>query len=40
MAQDFRCYPQQYEVNMRQLTADDDEELSGVNILKAAMNNG
>ncbi len=40
MAQDFRRYPQQYEVNLRQLTADDDEELSGVNILKAAMNNG
>lgn len=37
MAEDFKRYPQQYEVNMKQLEADDDEELSGAELLKAAM---
>lgn len=37
MAKDFKRYPQQYEVNMRQLEADNDEELSGAGLLKAAM---
>ena len=37
MAEDFKRYPQQYEVNMRQLEADNDEGLSGASLLKAAM---
>jgi tRNA/rRNA methyltransferase/tRNA (cytidine32/uridine32-2'-O)-methyltransferase len=37
MVEDFKRYPQQYEVNIRQLEADNDEELSGANLLKAAM---
>lgn len=37
MAEVFKRYPQQYEVNMRQLEADNDEELSGAGLLKAAM---
>lgn len=37
MAEDFKRYPQQYEVNMRQLVADNDEDLSGASLLKAAM---
>jgi len=37
MAEDFKRYPQQYEVNIRQLETENDEELSGANILKAAM---
>ena len=37
MAEEFKRYPQQYEVNMRQLEADNDEELSGASLLKAAM---
>lgn len=37
MAQEFRCYPQQYEVNLRNLEDDKDEELSGAMLLKQAM---
>lgn len=37
MAEDFKRYSQQYEVNMRQLEADNDEGLSGASLLKAAM---
>lgn len=37
MAEDFKRYPQQYEVNMHQLEADNDEALSGASLLKAAM---
>jgi hypothetical protein len=37
MVEDFKRHPQQYEVNIRQLEADNDEELSGANLLKAAM---
>lgn len=36
MAQEFRHYPQQYEVNLRCLEGDADEELSGVMLLKQA----
>lgn len=36
MAQDFHRYPQQYEVNLRSLEADADEELSGAKLLKQA----
>ena len=37
MAKDFKRYPQQYEVNMRQLEADNDDGLLGASLLKAAM---
>lgn len=37
MAQEFRRYPQQYEVNLRNLEDDKDEELSGAMLLKQAM---
>lgn len=37
MAQDFHRYPQQYEVNLRSLEDDKDEELSGAMLLKQAM---
>lgn len=37
MAEEFKRYPQQYEVNICQLEADDDEALSGAGLLKAAM---
>lgn len=38
MAEDFKLYPQQYEVNIKRLEADNDEMLSGVNFLKTIMN--
>lgn len=37
MAEEFKRYPQQYEVNIQQLEADNDEALSGASLLKAAM---
>lgn len=37
MAEEFKRYPQQYKVNIDQLEADNDEELSGAELLKAAM---
>ena len=36
MAQDFHRYPQQYEVNLRSLEDEKDEELSGAILLKQA----
>ncbi len=38
MAEDFKLYPQQYEVNIKRLEADNDEMLSGVNFFKTIMN--
>jgi hypothetical protein len=37
MAKEFKRYPKQYEVNIRQLEADNDDELSGASLLRAAM---
>jgi len=37
MAEELRRYPQQYEVNLRCLEADNDEEMSGALLLKQAM---
>lgn len=37
MAKEYKRYPQQYEINIQQLEADNDEELSGAALLKAAM---
>lgn len=37
MAEEFKRNPQQYKVNIDQLEADNDEELSGAELLKAAM---
>lgn len=37
IAEEFKRYPQQYKVNIDQLEADNDEELSGAELLKAAM---
>ena len=34
MASELHLYPQQYDVNLRQLLADDDEDLSGVSWLR------
>lgn len=36
MANDFKRYPQQYEVNMKQLKAEDDDFLTGYNLISAA----
>ncbi len=39
MARELQRYPQQYAVNIKQLTEDDDDELSGLSILKSVMAN-
>lgn len=36
MAEEFKRYPQQFEVNMKQLKAEDDEALTGYELLSAA----
>ena len=37
MVKEFKRYRQQYEVNMKQLEADSDEELTGAELLKNMM---
>ena len=34
MAEEFKCYPQQYEVNLRHLREEDDEPLTGCRLLE------
>ena len=38
MAEEFKRYPQQYEVNIKQLRAEDNEPLTGCMLLEAAYN--